>query len=193
MNQPTNAAIREAPAGLLLALQGVFTPAELDAIEAYGDSLAPAEARIGGRENDTDHIRVTRVAWFDRGPQIAWLHDRIEQAVLDMNSRFYKYDLYGLKENFQYTVYQSAEGGHYDWHVDTGTGERKLSLTLQLSDPSSYQGGDLVLDAGEGDFIVNRTRGALVFFPSYVRHRVTPVTLGTRKSLVAWVAGPPYR
>lgn len=193
MNPFTNAEIRQAPAGALLALQGVFTPAEMDAIEAHGDGLAPVRAHIGGRERDTDHIRVTRVAWIERGSQIAWLHERIEKAVLDMNSQLYKYDLYGLRENFQYTVYQSVEGGHYDWHVDTGTQERKLSLTLQLSEPSSYEGGDLVLDAGEGNFIAGRARGTLVFFPSYVRHRVTPVTSGLRKSLVAWVAGPPFR
>lgn len=193
MSERKNMDVRQAPAGALVAVQGLFTPAELDAIEAYGDGLAPAKAHIGGRETGTDHIRVTRVGWIQPEPHTAWLYSRIEQAVLDTNSQVYKYDLYGLREAFQYTVYRSAEGGHYNWHVDTGTAERKLSLTLQLSEPTTYEGGDLVLEAGEGNFSANKARGTLVFFPSYVMHRVTPVTAGTRKSLVVWVAGPPFR
>ena len=188
-NQPVNEEVRAAPAGVLVTLQGLFTPAELDAIEAHGESLTPEKA-----DSPADQARITRVAWMKRGPEAEWLHGRIEKTVLEMNSRLYKYDLYGLKESFQYSVYESAEGGHYHWHVDTSqTVERKLSLTLQLSEPWSYEGGDLILQAGEGTFTANRTRGALVFFPSYMLHRVTPVTSGIRKSLVVWVAGPPYR
>src|ERR1700722_13479502 len=180
---------------MLVTLQGLFTPDELDAIEAYGESLTPVKADIEEQhKGPTDQVRVARVAWIKRGPQAEWLHGRIEKAVLEMNSRLYKYDLDGLKESFQYSVYKSAEGGHYNWHVDTcKTVERKLSLTLQLSEPWSYEGGDLLLQAGEGTFTANKTRGALVVFPSYMLHRVTPVTSGIRKSLVIWVAGPPYR
>ena len=80
---------------------------------------------------------------MDRCREIKWLYAEIEQAVLELNSRLSNDDLYALVENFQYTVYESAEGGHYDWHCDTGeTAEpRKISLTLQLSEPSAYEGG----------------------------------------------------
>ena len=188
--------VLNAPSGFLIARRGIFTPAELNAIEALGDSLAPRKAELAGRNDNTDHIRITRVAWMERNVRTQWLFERVEQTVLDLNARFYKYDLYGLVEDLQYTVYHGDEGGHYSWHVDIGPTNlqpRKISLTLQLSEPSGYEGGELILQAGEGPSQAQKMRGTLVAFPSYVMHRVTPVTAGIRKSLVAWVAGPKFR
>jgi PKHD-type hydroxylase len=173
-----------------------FTPKEVDAIVAYGDSLAPMKAEIAGRKHHTDHLRITRVAWMERKPEIQWLHARLEEMVLRINAQFFNFDLFGLNEAFQYTVYEGAEGGHYGWHVDVGERNyepRKISLSLQLSDPSGYQGGDLMLQAGDGEYKAEKARGALIAFPSFVLHRVMPVTSGTRKSLVIWVAGPEFR
>lgn len=184
------------PAGYLVGWPGLFTAEELDLIEAHGASLTPAKAELAGRKDNVDHLRVTRVAWIDRDHRTKWLYARIEQAVLELNRRLYRFDLYGLSESFQYTVYESSEGGHYDWHCDIGaTAEpRKISLTLQLSEPDAYEGGDLLLEGGTGSPMrAQKTRGSLVAFPSYMMHRVTPVTAGTRKSLVVWVAGPPFR
>src|SRR3569833_3031367 len=87
--------VRDAPAGALVARHGIFTPAELDAIEQLGESLTPMKAEIAGRKDNTDYLRITRVAWIERAPQTAWLYERIEQTVLDLNSQFYKFDLYG--------------------------------------------------------------------------------------------------
>ena len=75
----------------------------------------------------------------------------------------------------------------------TGYEPRKISLSLQLTDPSCYRGCDLVLEAGDGPYSAERTRGTLIAFPSYVLHRVTPIESGIRKSLVIWVAGPEFR
>ena len=185
----------DTPAGFVAEWRDIFTPAELDKIEAYGDALSPAKAEIAGRTDNVDHLRITRVAWMDRGPQTEWLYARIENAVLELNSRLYKYDLYGLVESFQYTVYESAVRGHYDWHVDTGAKEpRPISLTLKISEPSAYEGGDLMLQTGVGSPVpAQKARGTLVAFPSYMMHRVMPMTAGTRKSMVVWVAGPPFR
>jgi PKHD-type hydroxylase len=174
-----------------------LTPEEVDAIVAYGDQLAPMRAEIAGRKDDTDHLRITRVAWVEhQRPEINWLHARLEALVLEINAQFYRYDLYGLKEAFQYTVYEGTEGGHYNWHVDLGEKNyepRKISLSLQLSAPSDYEGGDLILEAGDGPYRAEKARGTLIAFPSFVLHRVVPVSAGTRKSLVIWVAGPEFR
>ncbi len=173
-----------------------FTQKEIDAVVAYGDGLKPMKAEIAGRKDNIDHMRITRVAWMERKPGIDWLHARLEEMVLQINAQFYRYDLFGLVEAFQYTVYEGAEGGYYGWHVDVGEKNyepRKISLSLQLSDPSDYEGGDLILQAGNGDYRAETARGALIAFPSFVLHRVTPVTSGTRKSLVIWVAGPDFR
>ena len=174
-----------------------LTPDEVDAIIAYGDQLEPMKAEIAGRNDNTDHLRITRVAWIEhQRPEIHWLHTRLSEMVLQINAQFYRYDLYGLNEAFQYTVYEGAEGGYYGWHVDMGEKRyepRKISLSLQLSDPSDYEGGDLVLEAGDASHQAEKSRGTLIAFPSYVLHRVVPVTSGVRKSLVIWVAGPEFR
>ena len=69
---------------------------------------------------------------------------------------------------------------------------RKLSITIQLSSPQDYEGGDLILHNGEPEKM-QKELGKLIVFPSYTLHEVTPVTKGTRYSLVAWVAGKPFR
>ena len=183
--------------GPLVAWKDAFTAEEIDAIVAYGDGLSPMKAEIAGRTENTDHLRITRVAWIEhQRPEIRWLHTRLEEMVLRINAEFYRYDLYGLNEAFQYTVYEGTEGGHYNWHVDTGETRyepRKISLSLQLSAPSDYEGGELMLQAGDGDYRAEKARGTLIAFPSFVLHRVAPVTTGVRKSLVIWVAGPEFR
>ena len=183
--------------GPVVIWKDLFTAKELDAIVAHGDALMPMRAEIVGRQIIGSHgTRITRVAWMERKPEIAWLHARLEEIVLAINREFYSFDLYGLVEAFQYTVYDDKEGGHYDWHVDLGGHDvqpRKISMSLQLTDSSEYQGCDLVLQAGSGHQTAERARGTLIAFPSYVLHRVTPIESGVRKSLVIWVSGPDFR
>lgn len=182
--------------GPLLTWQNVFTPKELDAIEALGDALMPMRAALANRQDSADHIRVTRVAWMERNPDTAWLYARLEELVMRMNQDHFHFELFGLAEAFQYTVYDGQEGGHYDWHVDLGGADvepRKISLSLQLTDPARYEGCDLVLRAGNVPHVAERARGTLIAFPSYVLHRVTPIESGIRKSLVIWVSGPEFR
>ena len=174
----------------------VFTPAELDRIVAHGDGLAPMRAQLEHGRDSAAHQRITRVAWMERNADTEWLFARLEEIVLRLNGEIYKYELYGLVESLQYTVYQGDEGGHYNWHVDLGDHSlepRKISLSLQLSDPNDYKGGLLILEAGDGAYPAETARGTVIAFPSYVLHRVTPTESGIRKSLVIWVGGPEFR
>jgi PKHD-type hydroxylase len=70
---------------------------------------------------------------------------------------------------------------------------RKLSFTLQLSDPADYDGGELQLMNSKKPTIASREQGYVMVFPSYTLHEVTPVTRGTRYSLVSWVTGKPFK
>ena len=70
---------------------------------------------------------------------------------------------------------------------------RKLSLSLQLSDGADYQGGELQAQVRSRIEVAPKARGAVIAFPSYVLHRVMPITAGVRKSLVVWALGPEYR
>ena len=105
------------------------------------------------------------------------------------------YDIDGF-ESFQYTVYKSKTKQHYDWHIDSGNTyqkyERKISASIILSDPSKYEGGEFecVLNGRVDEpFIGKPNKGDVIFFSSWMPHRVRPVTSGIRKSLVCWVMG----
>jgi PKHD-type hydroxylase len=119
------------------------------------------------------------------------------QALLQgANEQFHNFELTGFPDDFQYTVYHSTEGGHYDWHMDLSTRQpipRKLSLSIQLSDPDDYEGCDLQFYGHHQLETAPRTRGTAIVFPSYILHRVTPVISGTRKALVAWAGGPKFK
>ena len=182
--------------GALVAWDGVFSAAELAAIEKHGDALAHEKAELSGSAA-TDTIRVTRVAWFKRDAQTESIYRRMEEAVLALNSRFFHYDLSGLVD-FQYAVYDGSESGHFDWHKDYGRSygaeqqePRKLTVSLQLSE--DYDGCELQARSGNAIDTAPKTRGTLIAFPAYVLHRVTPITRGVRKSLVVWAAGPEFR
>jgi PKHD-type hydroxylase len=180
------------------SLLNVFTDEEMNRIIAYGEKLNAEKAGFqagSGTSKSADKIRITQHAWFRPAPDIQWLYMRMEQVARTLNERIYQFDLTGFSEPFQYTVYHGTEGGHYDWHVDQGRlqVQRKLSFSVQLSDPSEYEGGELQLHAANDISVAPKTRGAVVAFPAYTLHRVTPVTAGTRRSLVAWTAGPKFR
>jgi predicted 2-oxoglutarate/Fe(II)-dependent dioxygenase YbiX len=103
--------------------------------------------------------------------------------------------------SIQFTEYHESVQGHYDWHNDVLWGDgtpvhRKLSMVIQLSDPSEYEGANLELKP----FYLNapnetmlKQQGTIIVFPSIVEHRVTPIIKGTRYSLVAWMEGPKWR
>lgn len=188
-----------AMAGGLVVWENFFASAELDAIEKHGDRLTLEAAGLVARNSGRDSIRVTKVAWFERNAETEGFYARVEEIVLRLNAQFFRYDLSGLV-SFQYALYDGTEGGHFDWHKDYGKDyaapdqePRKLSLSIQLSDPGAYQGGDLEVRAGNTVDVAPKTRGTVIAFPSYVLHRVTPITSGARKSLVVWAVGPEFK
>ena len=178
--------------------ENAFKPAELDHIVALGDSLALGQATLAGEGWEAEgkgRMRITRTAWIGNTPDTKWLYDRMQSIFRMVNAQVYQFDLTGFSEQFQYTVYHGSEGGHYDWHIDEGLkkSQRKLSMSLQLSDPSAYEGCELQFHASRQIETAPRDRGTAIVFPSYTLHRVTPITSGTRKSLVVWAAGPKFK
>ena len=144
-----------------------------------------------GKEREKSSIRDSNVTCLRPSPDTTWLFERLEAAISQMNNA-YKYDLLGFYEGVQIATY--THGGNYDWHIDLGPGEnsrRKLSMSIQLSDSDSYDGGELEFMNNEQK--TEKAIGTLIVFPSFLQHRVTPVISGTRQSLVAWVHGQPFR
>ena len=170
--------------------KGAFEPYELDSIIELGirSGLDKGSTMTGG----DDAVRKSFVSFLFPNEYTGWIFQRLAEVINHVNDQFFKFDLTGLEQGIQFTSY-TAPGEHYTWHIDKGTGNRKLSLSLQLSDPKDYKGGNLELLFGGKPVKAERERGMMTFFPSYALHRVTPVTKGTRYSLVCWISGPPFK
>lgn len=185
--------------GALVVWHRFFGKAELDAIAKLGDGLALEKAELSASGQGYDNIRRTLVGWVERNSETEKFYRRMEEAVLELNARYFRFDLWGLT-NFQYALYGGPEGGHFDWHKDYGRDPtdpsrepRKLTLSLQLSNPSDYEGCELQVRAGNQIDVAPKVRGTLVAFPANTLHQVTPIGSGTRKALVLWAVGPEFR
>lgn len=181
--------------GPFVAWENALSAAEVDAITAYGDALVHKKAELAEQRDDIDHVRITRLAWIEHNAQTEQIYTRLAGIVQHLNTHFYRFALTGM-ENLQYAIYDADGGGHYDWHIDFGHTNhkpRKISLSVQLSDPAEYEGCDLQFRIDSKIETAPRTRGSVIAFPSFFLHRVTPVTAGVRKSLVLWATGPEFR
>lgn len=175
--------------------EAAFTAEEIAKIVAVGDALKQEAATIGADEQNAEYRR-SKVGWMDQSVETSWIFDRMASIARSLNSKFYGYDLYGFCEAFQYTTYVEGDEGHYDWHQDWGVNTstpRKLSLVVQLTDPAEYEGGDLQILSSRETVNVLKQQGLITAFPSFMLHRVTPVTKGVRKTLVAWITGPKFQ
>jgi PKHD-type hydroxylase len=123
-----------------------------------------------------------------------WLFTKLMKVIQSVNGQLWNFELIMAREPIQYTEYE--DNGEYGWHIDTGHGpsaQRKVSVSVLLTNPDEYEGGDLELWPGGEIKRVERKQYTMTIFPSCIMHRVTPVTKGVRKSLVFWVGGTPYR
>ena len=176
---------------LVATMPAVFSPEECARILAMAQQHQGFTGTVDARADSADPIRRSTVRFLYPGADNDWLFARLDHAVVRLNAA-YDFELQGFFEGVQVASY--GEGGHYGWHMDIGPdvfSTRKLSLSLQLSPEADYDGGELEFLVG-GD-VATRTQGSLIAFPSFLVHRVRPVTRGTRWSLVSWVAGPAFR
>lgn len=169
----------------------VFTAEECKSIIEIGKRAKVFKATTVGVRNDSR--RDSTVAFLFPQAATDWLYRRLADAILSTNQHF-GFDLTHMVEGIQFTEY-CAPGQKYGWHVDAGPRMscRKLSLTVQLTDPDGYDGGDVQLNPDGNIITIDKVQGRVCAFPSWTLHQVTPVTRGTRHSLVVWVTGPPFR
>jgi PKHD-type hydroxylase len=173
-----------------------FDVDELNKIESSVSKLPWHDART---EGDNKKQRKSTIKWIPQNEEWFWLYEKLANLAVTANETLWKFDLHQIPEMIQYTEYH-APSGHYDWHADIGPNilsQRKISITVQLSGPDDYGGGNLELFRGgstDGPFeSAPRHKGCVYLFPSYMMHRVSPVTKGTRKSFVLWLGGGHYR
>jgi len=168
-----------------------FSPPECEALVKMGLEIPAVDAGITDANIEDTKIRSSKIRWIECRDENVWLWHKLGEIVNKANDQFYHFELLGFKECIQFTEY-SPPGDHYAFHMDYGPGRmsiRKLSITIPLSDPSDYEGGDLELFYRAEPTIPLQERGKAIIFPSYTMHRVTPVTEGTRYSLVVWISG----
>lgn len=167
----------------------LFTPQECASIIEIGNTKL-TDAEVTGNYSG---YRKSQVAWL-YSTDIEFAFRRVTDAVLNLNGQFFKFDLFGMAEGFQFTRYD-APNDHYGMHIDKCINGvvRKLSLTIQLSPPEDYEGGELALQFEIKPEMMSKELGKMIVFPSYVLHEVRPVTKGARYSLVAWITGKPFK
>ncbi len=190
-----------------------FTPEECDIITLKclnaGLTKGFQDGGIGHDGELNKDFRSCRVVGmqYEEFPEI---FQKIIQAVEGANQTWFgNIDIDTLR-GIDFTEYDEKYTGKYNEHIDvmwcndnsnleTDPKHRKLSFTLQLSDPSKYEGCNLILnpndviESGNPDANKIRKQGCLTVFPSWLRHKVTPITRGTRYALVGWVEGPTWR
>ena len=193
---------------LLTKLEG---PIDLANYYYFENGLSKEETEKVIRENDPsthrastfsggdEKFRKSDIKWItpdeQGGVNNQWLFEKVAYMAKAANEDIYKFEIFGMAEGIQYTVYDSSEKGFYCKHVDHGKNyyKRKLSVVVQLTDPELYEGGDLLLHNRNSPQIMPKGLGATIVFPSWVLHEVTPVTKGIRRSLVCWISGPPFK
>ena len=175
----------------------MFSKEECDKIISYFQEAYPSAATVGGSGIGElkRQVRSADIFNINNCEDFRWIFDKVATIVSIVNTGHFDYDITGITHSLQLIRYDASEDipGHYDWHIDAGPGDsshRKISLTVQLTDPDKYSGCELeVLDHGR-QVIAPKEQGAVSLFPSYMPHRVTPIEQGERYALVIWVHGP---
>lgn len=190
---PSQRRLGESP---VIMAPNVLSPEQCLKVIELGSTLPAVDGGIG--EAEIDHsLRSSTIRWIPQESVFVSLYEAIAGAIFALNQTFFDFELTTI-EDMQFTTYVDTAKGFYDWHPDSRINPpsdmaRKLSLTVQLSDPADYDGGDLELWCDRDPVLARRERGLGAMFPAPTLHRVRPVTRGRRHSLVAWASGPRFR
>ena len=179
--------------------QPLFTPLQCKMVIEAGRQEPRNNAEVGSSEGIKGGVvdtktRTSHISWIPFKKMLEMYKD-IEKIMKQTNGNHFGFEGMQITEQAQYTEY--PEGGFYDWHTDNDVNcekeppVRKISMTCLLSPENEFEGGDLEL-VKEGQS-VKLKQGQAVFFASFIRHRVAPVTKGVRRSLVMWFGGTPFK
>ena len=167
-------------------------------------NIAPATLGENSERDVHDSIRSSKTGFItssDYEQRDLWNYtsNLLWGYINEANRQSFGFDVNYLS-NIQYTIYEPP-GDHYDWHIDTfidtpNAYQRKLSMTVQLSDGSEYEGGDFEMRDGTRSGLNQselKQKGTVLVFPSFISHRVKPVTKCIRRTLVAWFEGKAFK
>lgn len=181
-------------------IKGAISPSDCAWLIEHARTFKGQEATVvaNGKSDIAGAQRQATVFFIPRfDPEVQLLFNQFETWLLQANAQHWGADCQGFHQ-IQVACYTPGHG-HHCWHRDCAlvgndmgsAFDRKITLVAQLSDPSDYEGGQLELEHGDlkpGAF----ERGDIIIFPSFLKHRVTPVTKGVRYSLATWSVGPKW-
>lgn len=175
-------------------LESVFTPEECQKIIEYGNKKKLILAGVGNNNEKNFSTRKNKIAWIEHSKESNFMFNKFTERIMEANQHFFNFNLWGFLEPLQFTKYNS-DNEYFGLHMDKSSKSviRKLSISLQLSKPEDYEGGDFVVKNGIQDQIMPKSQGTIIIFPSYMLHEVKPVTKGIRYSLVGWVTGEQFK
>lgn len=162
-----------------------------DELIAVGRSYPHDRPTVVGQDVLHNH-RVGIVHMLPRNSRTLAVYELLWRVAEDATKFHYRLSIRGISRMPHYVEYHGGRG-HFDWHNDysheSDEAPRKLTVIIQLSAPEDYEGGNLEV-FGAIPTILPRLRGTIICLPSFVPHRVTAVTAGVRRIIVAWIAGP---
>jgi PKHD-type hydroxylase len=174
-----------------------FDKETLDQLDEQLKGLSPEEMIDGNTSEVVNKsYRNSRIHWIPKAEEWKWLYDHMGMLAKRANDEIWHFNITHMNEMIQYTEYDEEYEGHYDWHVDIGAGQtsmRKISISVQLSEPEDYEGGDLQFYFKRDLVTAPKARGTAVLFPSFILHRVRHVTKGKRRCLILWISGQPFK
>ncbi len=172
----------------------------IDNVKNYlkNQKLVKAEFSHNDSDKDLDSIRNSQIHWMTDAKYkdiLIPLYHELATKIRQVNNNQWGLSIEGW-EAFQYSEYDESYKGHYEWHTDYGMKQlnqplsRKVSFSLGISDENDYEGGELLLKKDMNPQSFKLDRGEIIIFPSWMLHKVTPVTKGLRKVIVGWGIGP---
>ena len=170
-----------------------FKEDEIELIKEICYKYKVIDGNVSGLINKS--YRTSQIRWIPKNNETMWIYDKIINLMKNANKKMWKFHITNLNDDLQFTEYKAEDAGHYDWHLDFGgerSSTRKLSVVVQLTDPETYKGGKLQFLFSRDIIEAPASKGTVIFFPSYLLHRVTEMEEGLRNSLVCWFHGPPF-
>ena len=172
-----------------IVFESAFDSRAIATIAELASAIQPStnDQTLQGRE-----FRYAKARWLERSSSTEFIFGLLTE-MMEIANRDFRFDIQGFGEPLLHVTY--PVGGHFSWHTDTSYGTmatRKLSVSVLLSDAPTFEGGRLEFCPG-GALENGSSAGSAIVFPSYMAHRVSPVTRGERVALVAWMHGSEFR
>jgi len=179
-----------------IQLTDLFSSVECERIVAIAHAGMFRDAVLIG-SMQSEAVRLAQTSWLDEEGTADWIFSRLLDAFAESNRGHFDFKLDEFAERMQIAWYGAEAGAFFDWHSDIGTSStasrRKLTMVVQLSEAESYRGGQLETNADGHIRAASRCIGSALIIPSFILHRVRPVSYGSRYSLTLWSHGPAFQ